>query len=643
MKYAIFTTKNQPNRVATEYHKYLPPQECKTITLWNPFTKKKPSVKEMREWFNNSIHTFSDCKYLIICDADWFKAIHGQCKPSTLIGYVFPLKNFFITYTPSYENIFYHPDDTRAKIKQSLEAVLAHDNGTYTEPGIDIISYAKYPELLEDIEEELNKLHQYPKLTCDIETYKLKHYSAGLGSIAFAWNEHEGISFKIDRNAEERREPIREALKRFFDTYKGTLIFHNISFDVYVLTYQLYMKDFLDTEGMFKGFDALLRDFDDTLLITYLATNNASGNHLSLKEQAQEFAGNWAQEEINDISKIPTKELLQYNLVDSLSTWYVYNKWNQKMIDDNQKNIYETIIKPAVSNIIQMQLTGLPLDMNKVLETEKKLEQDKQDALNRINNNWYITQYTHQLNVEWVKWKNSTLKKKRVTIDDAHEVFNPNSHKQLQELFYSFLGFPVINKTESGEASTDAETLKALKERTKEQSKQELIDALIDYADVIKILTAFIPAFKQAYKAPNGWHYLCGNFRLGGTVSGRLSSNSPNLQNLPATGSKYAKTIKQCFRAPKGWLFIGIDFASLEDRISALTTKDTNKLKVYLEGYDSHCLRSFAYWSHKMPDIQAELDEVRKEGKVYRVTHDDGTIEYLNENNPKLQEYMNQV
>ncbi len=54
-----------------------------------------------------------------------------------------------------------------------------------------------------------------------------------------------------------------------------------------------------------------------------------------------------------------------------------------------------------------------------------------------------------------------------------------------------------------------------------------------------------------------------------------------NLQNLPATGSKYAKLIKSCFQAPPGWLLCGIDFNSLEDRISALTTRDPQKLKVY--------------------------------------------------------------
>jgi DNA polymerase-1 len=108
---------------------------------------------------------------------------------------------------------------------------------------------------------------------------------------------------------------------------------------------------------------------------------------------------------------------------------------------------------------------------------------------------------------------------------------------------------------------------------------------------------------ENAALGPDGWNYLYGNFNLGGTVSGRLSSSDPNLQNLPAN-SKYAKLIKSAFQAPDGWLFAGLDFASLEDRISALTTKDPNKLTVYLEGFDGHSLRAQAYFTEKMPDIE---------------------------------------
>jgi DNA polymerase-1 len=143
---------------------------------------------------------------------------------------------------------------------------------------------------------------------------------------------------------------------------------------------------------------------------------------------------------------------------------------------------------------------------------------------------------------------------------------------------------------------------------------------------VIKILTDFIPSMEAAAEGPDGWHYLFGNFNLGGTISGRLSSSDPNLQNLPANvymdisqdlvdqfpvlapyikKGKLAlgKLIKSCFKAPPGWIFAGLDFASLEDRISALTTKDPNKLKVYTDGFDGHCLRAQSYFAEDMPDI----------------------------------------
>lgn len=80
------------------------------------------------------------------------------------------------------------------------------------------------------------------------------------------------------------------------------------------------------------------------------------------------------------------------------------------------------------------------------------------------------------------------------------------------------------------------------------------------------------------------------------------------MQNIPS-GSTHAKPIKQCFKPPKGWLFLGADFSSLEDRINALLTKDRNKLKVYTDGYDGHSLRAHSYWGHLMPRIQQATED----------------------------------
>lgn len=82
----------------------------------------------------------------------------------------------------------------------------------------------------------------------------------------------------------------------------------------------------------------------------------------------------------------------------------------------------------------------------------------------------------------------------------------------------------------------------------------------------------------------------------------RPPTNIRNLQQLPS-GSTYGKLIKKCFKAPKGWLFCGADFNSLEDYISALTTKDPNKLDVYLKGFDGHCLRAAYYFRDELAHI----------------------------------------
>ena len=88
--------------------------------------------------------------------------------------------------------------------------------------------------------------------------------------------------------------------------------------------------------------------------------------------------------------------------------------------------------------------------------------------------------------------------------------------------------------------------------------------------------------------------------RTGGVL--RAPSNIKNMQQIPSN-STFGKLIKTCFSAPKGWIFAGADFNSLEDYISALTTRDPNKLAVYERGFDGHCLRAAYYFKDELPHI----------------------------------------
>ena len=634
MKLLILSDGN-PDEIKRYYCDPLGITDFQVVKIWK--YKKKTPVTDIKTCLQEQVYpkiTTYTPNYVLVADSEYFKVMAKVTKPDAYIGYFFG-DTFKFLYVPSYKQIFYHPEETKEKISRALDSIKASEQGKYCSPGSNIIKDEYYPSTTEDIAELLKSLANRPILTCDIETYSLKHVDAGLGSICFCWDKHSGCAFKIDKSSDSRNQEVRDLLKEFFINYKGTLIFHNIAFDVTVLIYQLFMKDVLDQEGLLNGLDIMLKNWEDTKLMTYLCTNSCSGNNLSLKYQAQAYAGNWAQDEISNIDKIPEEELLRYNLIDGLSTWFVYEKYKDTLVAEKQDKLYREIFKPTTKDIIQMQLTGIPLNYDKVLEAEQKLNDDKNQALSVITANKYVIKFKEVLNQEAVDKYNSTHKK-QITLADVDESFNPNSGIQIKKLLYDLIKLPIINLTESKQPATDGDTLKALLNHTTDKDVLDLLQALIDYSAVEKILSAFIPTFKKATPASDGRRYIYGNFNLGGTVSGRLSSSKPNLQQIPATGSKYAKLIKACFQAPKGWLWVGLDYASLEDHISALVTKDPNKLKVYTDEYDGHCLRAYSYWKNLMPDITAQLDEIHKEGKVYKVTYDDGSVEYLNEHNPKL-------
>lgn len=129
---------------------------------------------------------------------------------------------------------------------------------------------------------------------------------------------------------------------------------------------------------------------------------------------------------------------------------------------------------------------------------------------------------------------------------------------------------------------------------------KEILEAFIDHSNTNIIETNFI---KNFYKyTVDGILY--GNYKLFGTKTFRLTSNSPNLLNMPATGSIYAKPLKRCFVVPDGWVLYAVDLSALEDRVIANLSKDKNKCSLFLDGLDGHCLNSYYYFRE---EIEAEL------------------------------------
>lgn len=633
-------------RLKTAYVNYLKSlglDSGRIIAIALPYPLGKITASKAKEYLKDILVELKALRvsHIYCADATYYKALTNQKQADAMLGYMVPVTldptcaDMQVTYGINYNVLTFNPEQG-SRLLLSLQTLYDGLTDSYTAIGEGIIHSEEYPLLVPQIRQALQKLHQYPELSVDIEAFSLHLKDAFIATIGFAWDKHNGIAFPCDyepiasKTAPFGRQiinkPVRKLLREFFESYTGKLKFHNGGFDIKNLILHLWMKDPLDKVGKLKGLEVMFRLVEDTMIIAYLALNSCAHYEVGLKALAHPFAGNYAESEIKDITKIATANLLRYNLVDCLSTNYVYEIYQPRMVADGQETIYKELLIPSLKVITQIELTGMPINMDRVLEVERILTNESDTQLNIINNSPWVAKALDKIKQQMLVSKNSKLKVKQHTIDVFDGInFNPNSPLQVQVLLYDIIGFNPIDFTDTKQPATGGDTLKKLRNFTKDPSVIAVLNALIDYSSVQKILSSFIPAFKNSFKKGDNWYYLHGSFRIGGTVSGRLSSSNPNMQNIPS-GSKWGKLIKTCFSAPEGHIFCGADFNSLEDYVSALTTKDPNKLKVYLDGYDGHCLRAYYYFKDEMPDIQ-----MHETGKAYKVTYDDGTVKYLHE------------
>lgn len=521
-----------------------------TVSFSLEYLAKKQTVTNQKAYLDQLLPEIDKLGItdLLVCDGDYFKTLTKERKAEPHYGYVIPCKypdyeHMNIILCPNHQVLFFKPD-MQDKIHLSLDALSDHKDGAYTALGKGIIHSESYPNTNESIANTLASLHKYPRISADIETFSLKHYEAGIGTIGFAWDKNNGVAFNCDYKPRDKPEVINKSmsiyadnvknievrylLHKFFTEYKGEIIWHNASFDTTILSYELFMDSLIDQKGLLDGVHIMTNNVHDTKLIAYLATNSCAGNHLSLKDQAHEFAGNYAESEIKDITKIEPSKLLKYNLVDCLATWFVFEKHWDTMVKDEQLDIYTNLMLPSISTIVQVQLTGMCLDMDKVIQAEDELTDIHNDHMLGMIGCSFIQDFETTLRERKVDSDNKTLKTKVRCISEVlHIKFNPNSNPQMQDLLYNVMDLPVLDMTINKQPATGNKTITKLLNHTTNPEYKVFLEHLIGFIKVDKILAAFIPTFKKAPLAPDGYHYLFGNFNLGGTVSGRLSSNNP--------------------------------------------------------------------------------------------------------------------
>lgn len=581
-------------------------------------TFNKTLLKEVKEYLNEiaSILKEYQVEVIYMTNPACYKVLMKTNKTTNSIGYLNTPN--YIGYT-GYKVILginhqrlYIDSSLIDALNRSLKVLIHWKNNTYIPPGTNIIKKETYLYSLSDIKTALRKLLICPQLIIDIETTSLKFWEAEIETISFCYANAKGVAFPVYReHSINEVKQIKHWLKQFFLNYKGTCIYHNGNFDIKVLIYYLFMDHIQDIKNLLIGLDCMTNKFEDTKIISYLALNSTASYSLKLKDLTQEFAGDYAILDGGSTANIPTIELLKYNLIDTISTYYLFNKYYSILKETNQDKLYYDLLLPTAKVIIQMELIGMPINSNTVNTTAKQLLDNQTKLLIKISNNPIIQEFNLILRKQAYEKAHAKWKVKTVPLSHFDNVnFNINSDDQLRLLLFTYLQLPINSKTESGLPSVDHESINKLIHTIADNSIKELLQTITEYTAVTKITNTFLPILQSAPTHTDKHQYIHGSFNIGGTVTGRLSSSNPNLTNLPSN-SVYGTTIKNCFQAPKGMIMVGADFNGLEDRISALTTKDPNKLKVFIDGYDGHSLRAYFYFKDLMPSIKQATETDR--------------------------------
>lgn len=196
--------------------------------------------------------------------------------------------------------------------------------------------------------------------------------------------------------------------------------------------------------------------------------------------------------------------------------------------------------------------------------------------------------YLRELSVEFLK----ALKELQKEIDAlAGAPLNAQSPKQLGEVLFDKLNLPVLHKTAKGGRSTDEETLQAL------AAQHALPGKILEYREIAKLESTYVRGLLERMDPKTSRVHT--TFDQTGSVTGRLSSLDPNLQNIPIR-TEAGRRIRRAFVAPKGKVLVSADYSQIDLRVLAHESQDATLMESFEKGEDIH-LRTAAEIFHIDP------------------------------------------
>ena len=394
-----------------------------------------------------------------------------------------------------------------------------------------------------DFNQLIDKLNKVKIFSFDTETTSLDYIDAELVGMSFSTESHSGFYIPINHKNEDcnikLNSSIRKKLKDLLENKKNTIIGQNIKYDINVLRkYNINISS----------------NIEDTMVLSYVF--NSSGRH-DLSTLSQKYL-NHRMIEYEDVvgkgvkqknfSEIDIETASEYACEDADITYRLFSFFNQKMSDEKQLKLYQKIERPLVSVIARIENNGVFLDKKNLQLQNKKL----QTKAKKIEKEIYKL---------------------------AGKTFNIGSPKQLQEIFYDILEIPILRKTPKGQPSTSEDVLQEL------SLNYEIPKLVLQFRNFMKLINTYTN--KLGEQVSNKTGRLHTSYHQAVTITGRLSSTDPNLQNIPIRTDD-GKKIRSAFVAEKNCKIVSADYSQIELRVMAHLSKDKNLTKNFLNNEDVH-------------------------------------------------------
>lgn len=396
-----------------------------------------------------------------------------------------------------------------------------------------------------DFQYWLEKLSQAKLIAVDTETDSLNYMQANLVGISFALENGEATYLPLQHRYLDVPEQLNltdslTRLKPILENPEIRKVGQNIKYDE-----TIFSRHGIELQGVAY----------DTMLESY--TLDSTGRH-NMDELAQRYLGHRtiSFEELAGKGKnqltfdqIPLEQAAEYAAEDADITMKLHQTlWPKIQAEPTLVELFEKLEMPLVSVLSRIERNGVLLDSD-------LLFQQSAEIAVRLTQ---LERQAHEL---------------------AGEPFNLASTKQLQEILFTKLGLPILKKTPKGAPSTNEEVLEEL------AYEHDLPKLLVEHRGLSKLKSTYTDKLPLMVDRDSGRVHT--SYHQAVTITGRLSSSDPNLQNIPIR-TEEGRRIRKAFIAADGNQIIAADYSQIELRIMAHLSNDAGLSKAFAEGKDIH-------------------------------------------------------